>query len=76
MYGTYTAYTAHTAYIAYTATISILSVALAYLMYVSCYKNVSLSPEKCGHWFKRVRAMDTQMKDSTNVDDDLKKFCW
>lgn len=49
-----------------------------YLRFASCYKNVSLSEDKCAPWFKAlqsVQSMDTQMR-AEDVDDGLKKFCW
>lgn len=55
--------------------ISFLVVHPDYLRFASCYKNVSLSEEKCAPWFKTMQQLDTQMQND-NVDAGLKKFCW
>ncbi|XP_054708756.1 uncharacterized protein LOC129218495 [Uloborus diversus] len=47
----------------------------AYLLYAPCFKNISLSEEKCAPQYQRLMSMSEKVNDEPNIDRGIKESC-
>ncbi|GFY54794.1 uncharacterized protein TNIN_67821 [Trichonephila inaurata madagascariensis] len=47
-----------------------------YLKHASCYKNISLSENKCAPRYRHLIQLSEKVEKQRNVDDGLRESCW
>lgn len=48
----------------------------AYLQHSPCYRNVSLSEDKCAPEYRHLIQISEQVDEERDVDEGLKQSCW